>query len=156
MKKLSLFSVLMICVFFLAGTANATGLRNEFRAYEISSVDNLYTGKSIQKIWTISYSTNETPVTVLKMKTVEGFEYVVHAQYFEVSYASTSEGFGVKEIRSNWRNVPKKITKAVLNDEEMKRQAILTPNKVDDKMAIGLIASYLPDLVNDGYTHVLN
>jgi hypothetical protein len=38
----------------------------------------------------------------------------------------------------------------------MKNQQIITPNKVDDEKALGLIASYLPDLLNDGYTHLLN
>jgi hypothetical protein len=156
MKKLSIVSLFMVCLFVISMSANATGSRTEFRQFEISPVDDLYMGKKIQKIWTISYSSDESPVTVVKRNTLEGVEYVVHSKYFEVSYVATAEGFGTKEVRSSWRNVPRKITKAVLSQDGLKKQQIITPNKVDDQKALGLIASYLPELINDGYTHVLN
>jgi len=156
MKKLNFLAVILVLSVFVASTANATGLRTEFKEYEIANVDDLYVGKNVKAIWTLSYSDKEVPVTVVKRKTFEGAEYVVHSKYFEVSYAQTADGFGAKNVRNAWRNVPKKITKAVLSQEELKRQEILTPNKVDDVTALGLIASYLPDMVNDGYTHLLN
>lgn len=156
MKKLNLMSVLVVCLFLVSLTANATGLRKEFNQYEISTVDDLFIGKNVKAIWTLSYSNNEVPVTVVKRKTMEGTEYVVRSKFFEVSYASTANGFGTKVVRNAWSNVPKKISKAVISQEEMKRQQIITPNKVDDEKALGLIASYLPDLINDGYTHLLN
>ena len=156
MKKLKVLSILAVCLFVVSVSVNATGLRTEFKAYEITEVDDLYVGKKVNAIWTLSYSEKEVPVTVVKRKTLDGTEYVVHSKYFEVSYASTSTGFGVKEVKNSWRNVPKKISKAVISQEEMKRQQIITPKKVDDERALGLIASYLPDLINDGYTHLLN
>lgn len=156
MKKLSFVSVLMLGLFLMSVTVNATGLRTEFSEFEISPVNDLYLGKSVQKVWTLSYSQNEVPVTVVKHKTVEGVEYTVHSEHFEVSYASVATGFGVRDVRKSWSNVPKKINKAVLNQTEMKNQQIITPNKVSDEVALGLIASYLPDLLNDGYTHLLN
>ena len=156
MKKLSFVSVLMLGLFLMSVTVNATGLRTEFSEFEISPVNDLYLGKSVQKVWTLSYSQNEVPVTVVKHKTVEGVEYTVHSEHFEVSYASVATGFGVRDVRKSWSNVPKKINNAVLNQTEMKNQQIITPNKVSDEVALGLIASYLPDLLNDGYTHLLN
>ena len=156
MKKLRILSVLAVCLFVVSITANATGLRTEFNRYEISTVEDLYVGKNIKAIWTLSYSNNEVPVTVVKRKTFDGVEYVVSSEFFEVSYASTANGFGTKAVRNSWSNVPKKINKAVINQDEMKNQQIITPNKVDDEKALGLIACYLPDLINDGYTHLLN
>lgn len=156
MKKLSLLSVISFCFLLLTFSVNATGLRTEFSSYEIESVDDLYVGKKVEAIWTLSYSTDEVPVTVVKRKTSEGAEYVVHSKFFEVSYATTKNGFGAKEVRKSWCNVDKKISKAVLSQEEMARQQIITPNKLNDQRALDLIASYLPDLVNDGYTHLLN
>jgi hypothetical protein len=154
--KFKTVSVLAVCLLVVSISASATGLRTEFKAYEISTVDDLYVGKNVNAIWTLSYSAEETPITVVKRTTAGGAEYVVRSKFFEVSYAATAAGFGTKNVRSSWSNVPKKITKAVLNQEEMKRQQVITPNKVDDETALGLIASYLPDLVNDGYTHILN
>lgn len=156
MKKLNVLSVLVVALFIVSLSANATGLRTEFNTYEISSVDDLFVGKKVDAIWTLSYSSNEVPVTVVKRNTLEGTEYVVRSKHFEVSYASTADGFGVKELRKSWSTVPKKITKAVISQEEMKNQQVITPNKVNDDKALGLIASYLPDLINDGYTHLLN
>lgn len=156
MKKLSLVIALFVCLVVVSVSANATGLRTDFKEFEISTVDDLFVGKNVQKIWTVSYSANELPVTVIKRNTLEGAEYVVYSKHFEVSYASTAIGFGTKEVRSSWSNVPKRISKAVINRDEMKRQQIITPNNVDDDKALGLIASFLPDLINDGYTHLLN
>jgi hypothetical protein len=153
MKNLS---VLIVALLFVSVTAAATGTRAEFRAYEISPVEDLYMGKKVEGIWTLSYSSNEVPVTVVKRNTFEGTEYVVHSKYFAVSYANSGKGFGVKEVRKSWSDVPRKVSRAVLNDEQMKRQEIITPNKVDEEKALGLIASFLPDLLNDGYTHLLN
>ena len=158
MKKLNLVSFLAAAFLLVTVVANATGTgtRAAFNAYEIEEVNNLYMGKSVKALWTLSYSVNEEPVTVVKRKTLEGTEYVVHSKHFEVSYASTANGFGAKELRRSWSEVPRKISKAVINQEELARQQIITPKKVDDKKALGLIASYLPDLINDGYTHLLN
>ena len=155
MKKLNLLSAFIVCM-FLVSNVLATGTRNEFKKFEISPVDDLLVGKSIKAIWTLSYSNTETPVTVVKRKTFEGTQYVVYSKYFEVSYLATVNGFGTKMVRNSWSNVPKKINRAVINQEEFQRQEIITPNKVDDETALGLIASYLPFLLNDGYTHLLN
>ncbi|WP_321373843.1 hypothetical protein [uncultured Draconibacterium sp.] len=156
MKKLNLLSVLVLAFLLVSVSVSATGVRTQFKSFEIDEVDNLYMGKSVKALWTVSYSANEDPVTVVKRNTLAGVEYVVHSKHFQVSYALTDEGFGAKETRRSWSDVPKKISRAVISQEELARQKVITPNKVDDETALGLIASYLPDLINDGYTHLLN
>jgi hypothetical protein len=156
MKKLGLLSAALVCMVLVSSTVLATGLRTEFKDYQIKAVDDLVVGKNVKAIWTVSYSNEETPVTVVKRNTAEGAEYVVYSKYFEVCYLAGTNGFGTKQVRNSCSNVPKKICKAVINQEQMKRQEIITPNKVDDEKALGLIASFLPDLINDGYTHLLN
>lgn len=155
MKKLNLLSAIIVCM-FLVSNVLATGNRTEFKKFEISAVDDIFVGKELKAIWQVSYSNSETPVTVVKRKTLEGTEYVVYSKYFEVSYLSSAKGFGTKTVRNSWSNVPEKINKAVINMEEFDKQKIITPNKVNDEYALGLIASYLPFLLNDGYTHLLN
>jgi len=156
MKKLNVLAAVLVCLVLSSGLAMATGLRTEFKDYDIKAVDDLFVGKNVKAIWTLSYSNAETPVTVVKRKTFEGTEYVVHSKYFEVCYLSSTNGFGTKMLRNSWRNVPKKINNAVINQKEFEKQEIITPNKVNDERALGLIASYLPFLINDGYTHLLN
>ncbi|MBN2635361.1 MAG: hypothetical protein JXR61_03765 [Prolixibacteraceae bacterium] len=156
MKK-SVFLIAIAFVLVLT-TQNvlATGNRSDLKDYSINEVDDLYLGKEVKAIWKISYSEDETPVTVVKQKTPRGTEYEVHSKFFEVSYVASEEGFGVKKVRKASRNVHRKVNDAVLNQEQMKKQQIITPNNVGDDMALGLIASFLPALINDGYTHLLN
>jgi hypothetical protein len=112
-------------------------------------------GKSAEKVWTISYSQQEKPVTIA-LRTVSGTkEYVVRAEFFEVIYTSDNEGFGVRKIHSTLRQIPEKINASVLNKQQIKQQTVLTPNKVSDAFALELIASYLPDLLNAGYKHLI-
>lgn len=156
MKKLSIVSVVVICLVIASSSVFATGLNTDFKKYEIEEVDNLYLGKKMEKVWSLSYNSSEQPITVVKRSTLEGSCYVVHAKHFDVCYSNTAFGFGAKEARNSWRSVPKRITHAVINTNQLQKQEVLTPDKVDDKQALGLIASYLPDLLNDDYKHLLN
>lgn len=156
MKKTVVLVLVLICLVLVTGNVFATDFRSEFKEYKIKSVDDVFVGKSVKAIWSISYSNDETPVTVLKRKTLDGIEYVVYSKFFEVSYLASAKGFGAKKIKSSMSNVPQKINRAVINMKELKNQEILTPNKVEDEQALGLIASYLPFLLNEGYTHLLN
>ena len=156
MKRISYLAAFILVFFLSSNLANATGNRSAFKEYEINLVQDLHMGKQVKAVWKLSYSKNETPVTVVKRKTIDGTEYLVQSEYFAVCYSSTSTGFGAKAAKRAWCAVPKKINRAVINQQELARQEILTPAKVDDETALGLIASYLPDLINKGYTHLLN
>ena len=133
--------------------ANLTG--NKTNEFEITPVENLFLGKSIEKIWTVSYSEQEKPITITRHSVGNSKEYVVRSEFFEVIYISDNEGFGVKKIYPSLKEVPARITSSVLNKQQMQTQRILTPNKVSDEYALSLIASYLPDLLNDGYKHLI-
>ena len=127
MKKLKALLSVFVCLVLISGTALATGIRSEFKEFTIKAVGDVVEGKNIEATWEISYNNSESPITV-----------------------------GTKMTRKLWTRVPQQINEAVINIDQLKRQQILTPNKVDDEQALGLIASYLPYLINDGYTHVLN
>ena len=156
MKKLSVLASVLICLVFVSVNALATGFRSEFKDYKIKTIDDVNVGKDVKAIWSISYSNNETPVTVIKRKTQDGAEYAVYSKYFEVSYLSSAKGFGTKLLKKSKSSVPAKINNAIINMKELKKQEILTPNSVNDEQALELIASYLPFLLNEGYTHLLN
>lgn len=156
MKNLSILSFIIICLVGMTTAANATGLDSDFKDYEIEKVENLYLGKKVENVWTLSYGTDEKPVTVVKRNTLDGPEFIVFSKHFEVSYSSTASGFGATKVSKSWSNVPKRINTAVINNEQMQRQRIITPKQVNDEVALGLIANYLPELINDGYKHLLN
>ena len=156
MRKVN-FIIAIFAFFVMAGSvANANGIRTEFNEFEYTLVNDLYLGKKVDAIWTLSYDKSEKPVTVVKRHTIEGTEYVVSSEFFAVRYVASASGFGAKQVRKAWSGVNNRINHAVINQQQLKKQEIISPNKVDDKMALGLIANYLPDLLNDGYTHLLN
>jgi len=146
MKKLTLvLAIMMVFATFSFGNV----IDDKF---EITKLENVYLGKSIDKVWIIDYSNKvENPVTV----TLEGNKYVVRSKYFEVMYSYNEDGFGVCCVKKSMRTIPKEITLAVIDRNQMENQRVLTPNKVSNESAIGLIANYLPDLLNDGYKHVI-
>jgi hypothetical protein len=156
MKKTSIISIVVVVMMMISGQVGATGDLSSYDKYEISLVDNLYLGKKMEKVWSIRYNVEKPAVTVVKHTTLEGVEYSVHSQYFEVSYLSNGDGFGAKRIRKSWANVPATINNAVINSQEMERQRIISPGKVSDDEALALIAGYLPVLLNGNYTHLLN
>ncbi len=156
MKKLNLFLSLSVAFLLVTSMVNASGVHRGFDKCQITSVDDLFVGKKIEKVWTLNYNPDEASVTVLKRKSSTGVDYMVRSAYFEVCYSLTKEGFGAKKMKPGYCNIPQRISKAVLDPQEMAHQKIITVNKVDDETAVGLIASYLPDLLNDTYTHLLN
>lgn len=121
----------------------------------INQVDNLNLGKSAEKVWTISYSDQEKPVTIALRKVLGTNEYVVRTEFFEVIYLASNEGFGVRRMHPGLRQIPRQISGSVLNKKQLKQQTILTPDKISDEYALKLIASYLPDLLNEGYKHLI-
>lgn len=156
MKKLNVLASVLVCLVLVSGNGFASDFRSEFKEYKITAVDDVLVGKSVQAMWSISYGSNEKPITVVKRQTSKGTDYVVYTKYFEVNYLASEKGFGAKTSKKPWSDVPKVINEAVINTEELKKQELLTPNKVDDEQALGLIAAYLPYLINDRYTHILN
>jgi hypothetical protein len=154
--KIKLFCA-YVAVILVISTPQAHALISGLKTneFEINQVDNLFLGKSAEKVWTLAYSNQEKPVTIALRTVGNNKEYVVRSQYFEVIYASDSEGFGARKIHSTLKEVPAKINHAVLNKEQLENQKVITPNKVTDEYALGLIASYLPDLLNEGYQHLI-
>lgn len=155
MKDNFLKTTVLVMFFFASLSVFGNTLNSSGTNAEITPVDNLFLGKNVEKIWTINYSNGEKPVTVTRLKTQKYPAYVVRSQFFEVVYASDEEGFGVKKVTSSQRSINKKITDAVLNSDQLHKQGVLTPNEVSEEYALGLIASYLPDLLNNGYKHLI-
>ncbi|HKK82140.1 MAG TPA: hypothetical protein VJ909_07820, partial [Prolixibacteraceae bacterium] len=86
----------------------------------------------------------------------KGEAYIVRNASFEVRYINTNKGFGVKRINNKHSEVPYEITNAVINQNEMKNQSLLSPKQLSEEKALDYIASFVPFLLNDNYKHILN
>jgi hypothetical protein len=156
MKK-RIIALCALAAFFYAGTSvyAITPVSDETNRVEVTAVEDLHLGNSIEKLWKVSYSKDETPVTIALRPTSKGTEYLVRSEFFEVIYANDKHGFGVRKMPASLQEVPETINSFVLNKQQLQQQKVLTPEKVSDEEALKLIVSYLPDLLNENYQHLI-
>jgi hypothetical protein len=152
MKTMRNFLVSVIILLAACSFSFATNSKSQ--DVKITPIENTYLGKSVEKAWTISYSAEKSLTVTMRTVGMEK-EYVVHSKFFEVLYVAGKRGFGVKDMPGSLREVPEQITSSVLNKQQLENQKILTADEVSDANAIELIANYLPDLLNEGYKHLL-
>ena len=155
MKKLNLIPIILVCV-LVSAHIYGSDLRTNFENYKIEKPNDLYVGKVAHEAWTVKYGTGENPVTIVKCNSDNKCEYIVRSKFFAVCYANSNKGFGARTAKGSLNNVPEIINNAVINASQMKNQQIISPQLVDNEKALSLIASYLPDLINDNYKQVLN
>lgn len=156
MKKRIITFCALAALLFAGTRVNAvTPVSTENNKVEVTTVDDLHLGNSIEKLWKVSYSKEETPVTIALRPTAKGTQYVVRSKFFEVIYANDRHGFGVRRMPASLKEVPDPINSFVLNKQQMRQQKVLAPEKVSDEEALKLIVSYLPDLINENYQHLI-
>jgi hypothetical protein len=155
MKTIKLRFAIIAVLFFVSSVSFAVKTGSKNNEFEITPIENLHLGNSIEKVWTINYSELEKPVTITSRTTATGKEYVVRSNYLEVVYAMDNKGFGVKKMGNSTKEVPEMLASSILNKKEMNAQRILTTNQVSDAIALELIAIHLPDLLNDPYLHLI-
>ncbi|WP_299577737.1 hypothetical protein [uncultured Sunxiuqinia sp.] len=147
-------SLFVFCLVALASQAADTN--RSFNDYDIVPVANDELSASADKAWVLSYDHDETPIIITLHENKRSKNYVVRGEHFEVSYVCCKKGFGATRVKAQYSEIPEELVSSVLNEKELDRQRILTPNQVTDDQALGLIASYLPSLINPSYQHLLN
>lgn len=155
MKSTILFIAAFALFLFAVSSVNAVNANKLENVYVISEVEHLHLGNNIEKVWTLSYSEQESPITIALYESAHGKKYVVRSKFFEVLYASDKTGFGVRKMHHSLKQVPEDINSKVLNQQQMKNQQILKPGVLTDEDALNLIASYLPELLNEDYNHLI-
>jgi len=156
MKKINFLLVCVAMAVFTAVNAYGSGKPDDLTKFEITPVTDLNLGKNAEKVWTINYDSPNSQVTVVKHTSKMGNMYAVHSEFFDVCFVCNTKGFGARKLRSSLCNARPEFNKAVINENELARQKVITQNQVDDETAVGLIASYLPMLLNPAYQHLLN
>jgi len=156
MKKIKVFTLFVVCCFVLSYFTSTANVQGSLKNYEIKVVENPLPEQSAEKVWSITYSGCEMPVTVIKRNTGNGAAYIVSTKFFEVCYACTPKRFGTVKLKNSWRCIPFEINQAVINQDEVNNQHVITPHQVNDETALDLIACYLPNLLNEQYAHLLN
>jgi len=157
MKARSLF-VYLILVVFTTISINVRAENNEpFNSnYKISPDLNFSPNSDFQRGWVIAYGESKNPVHVYLKETKKGQEYVVRTSYFEVKYLNGPQGFGVKRINASESSVSESLNSAVLKQEGLNSQKLISGEAIGSDKVLDMIASYLPDLLNEQYNSILN
>ncbi len=157
MKKRNLFVQVMLVVFTLISINVWAGNEDSLNStYKISPDLNFNPTSSFQKSWEIAYGEAKAPVHVFKKETKKGQEYVVRTKYFEVKYVNGSNGFGARMISGSESTVKEALNATVLNAANLKNQECISSEAISEDRVLEMIASYLPDLIKEQYSSILN
>ena len=157
MKKFNV-TLVFISVFFLCGVmqAEAKQIEGNQTPCQIEETDVTYEGQEYQKAWNLTYGNDNVPLVVLKCQEKGCTSYYVRCEYFDVHYAVDKNGFGARKLKNSMAIVPFEMTIAVIDQDKIKSQKVITRDQVDDEKALGLIGSFLPELLNENYKHLLS
>jgi len=157
MKKRNLFVYMMLVVFTTISINVWAGNEESFNSnYKISPDLNFSPTSDFQKSWEIAYGESKTTVHVFLKETKKGQEYLVRTKYFEVKYVNGSQGFGVKLLNGNEITVSENLNTAVLNQAQLNNQKCISGEAIGNDKVLEMIASYIPDLINEQYNSILN
>lgn len=158
MKTRNLFLNLIVVLFVtMISTSVWAGTSESFSSnFKISPDLNFSPTTDYQKSWEIAYGESTSPVHVYLKETKRGQEYVVRTKYFEVKYVNGAQGFGVKLVSSTESTVSENLNNAVLNKTQFDNQKCISGQAIENEKVLEMIASYLPDLINEQYSSILN
>ena len=148
---------MVLVVFTLISINVWAGNEESFNSiHKISPDLNFNPTSSFQKSWEIAYGESKTPVHVFMKETKKGQEYLVRTKYFEVKYVNGSTGFGARAVSETDRTVSEALNDAVLNQKQLLSQKCISTESIANDQVLEMIASYLPDLINEQYNSILN
>ncbi|MDA3930852.1 MAG: hypothetical protein PF541_18030 [Prolixibacteraceae bacterium] len=152
MKQVILTIVILIACSI---SSNARSIVKESETFTIHTNEIAELNLDMNKSWTITYGEANKNIVVYKINTKKGEEYIVRNNFFEVLYCNTKKGFGVKQIRNRQCEVDPILTGYVINNNEMLKQAQMSPKKLSEEKALSYIAGFVPHLLNENYKHLL-
>jgi hypothetical protein len=157
MKNRRLFVHVLLVVFTLISINVWAGNDESMNSiYKISPDLNFSPTSNFQKSWEIAYGEAKTPVHVYLKETKKGQEYIVRTKYFEVKYVNGSNGFGARMISGSEITVNEALNTAVLDSKKLVNQKCISSEAIAEDHVLEMIASYLPDLLNEQYNSILN
>lgn len=155
-KNWFVYSMMVLFVTMFSTSVMAGNTKNFDASYKISPDLNFSPTSDYQKSWEIAYGESVNPVRVMMKEGKKGQEYLVRTKYFEVKYVNGAQGFGVKLVSSSESMINEALNAAVLNHKQLLNQKCISQNAIDSNKVLEMIASYLPDLINEQYSSILN
>jgi len=147
--KASMIFAIFIVISLVANFGKAHAAPND--GFTITAADN----SENSSVWNLKYSDSENSIKITMIEKNGEKEYTVRSKFFEVAYILNKNGFGARRIKASMAQVPSQILDKIISQDALSRQKVISDAQIDEKTALNLIASYLPDLLNDNYKHLV-
>jgi hypothetical protein len=147
--RMSQVLVLFIAICLSANPANAITALND--SFTITADENSENSTA----WNLKYSESENAIKITMSENNGEKEYTVRSKFFEVAYVLNKHGFGARMVKPGKAQVQYQILAQIINQDALKSQKVISDGEIDNKTALNLIASYLPDLINVNYKYLV-
>jgi len=147
--KASMIFAIFIVISLVANFGKAHAATND--GFTITAADN----SENSSVWNLKYSDSDNSIKITMIEKNGEKEYTVRSKFFEVAYILNKNGFGARKVKASMAQVPGQILDKIISQDALSRQKVISDTQIDEKTALNLIASYLPDLLNDNYKHLV-
>ena len=147
--RFSLVFTFFIVICLSANPVNAIAAPND--GFTITAVENSENSSE----WNLKYSESENAIKITMSENNGEKEYTVRSKFFEVAYVLNKHGFGARMVKAGKAQVQDQILEQIINQDALKNQKVISETQIDNKTALDLIASYLPDLININYKYLV-
>ena len=157
--KLSLFTMLVLAFSVaVAGTTIKDGQAmrgnsmSEMGTYTITvSETPLVHDSEVLETYDLMYEYASNPIKIAVLNEKKCKTFIVRSDEFEVQYTCQNGSFGVKKLEKRFREIPEEEMDLKLNRVGYYAQRVICNGKKTNDDYLGLIACFLPDLLNSDY-----
>ena len=147
--RMSQVFVIFILICLSANPVNAIAALND--SFTITADENSENSSA----WNLKYSESENAIKITMSENNGEKEYTVRSKFFEVAYVLNKHGFGARMVKTGKAQVQYQILEKIINQDALRNQKVISDGQIDNKTALNLIASYLPDLININYKYLV-
>jgi hypothetical protein len=152
MKTLSIIlSVAFLTIAHL--NVNATDLSGDSNTgmgkFQITEQSSVTENGEVLRAFQVKYENSEQPVIILLDEKKNCRDYIVRSKNLEIRYTCKKNSFGAKYVTAKFAQFDPTINDYFLDKEEFENQEIISAKELGEKEALGIIASYFPQLIKD-------
>ena len=155
MKKINCLLGRVVLIFVFIIITFHTNVRGEVSASSNNNFSITSNNTINSSGWNLNYSASENGFKITLLENKGEKVFTVRSKFFEIAYVLNKNGFGARMIKGGQAEVPAQILNQILNEDALKQQKIISDASINDETALNLIASYLPDLININYKHLV-
>jgi len=159
------FSLLLLLIIFCVLNTNATDLEGNsvnlkgdsntsLGTYEIKELQPVNVNGALMRTFELTYEKAQKPVMIYLGERSNCKDYIVRSKNLEIRYACKKTSFGAQLLSGKQMKYDPAINALFLSHDEFEKQQNIAEGGLPIASALGLIASYYPNLLI--HTDLLN